>query len=305
MVTEATRVDAEGFGDIVAVVRALDDAALAADGYPALGDAIWRDLGRPGADSVGFLIPDRAYLHLARSDTFAAPHWTAGFVVHPTARDGTDVTTLMQAAIDYVERHGGGKLVAWVFGASPAFDAQLRAVGFAPTRDLYEMRVPLPRPESPSFPPGITLRDFEPGVDDEAWLVVNNRAFENHPEQGGWIRETLQRRLAEPWFDPTIFPLAFDDKGLAGFNWCKIHPPGGVDPALGEIWVIGVDPRAAGTGLGRALALEGLRRMAARGLVDGSLFTNADNDRAVKLYRSIGFDVHRTDRSYAREVAPA
>ena len=52
---------------------------------------------------------------------------------------------------------------------------------------------------------------------------MNNRAFAGHPEQGGWPEPTLARRMAEPWFDPTLFLLAFDAEGLAGFNWLK-HP---------------------------------------------------------------------------------
>ena len=81
-------------------------------------------------------------------------------------------------------------------------------------RDLYQMRVALPLDESPAFPDGVEVRPFVPGTDEAAWLEINNRAFANHPEQGGWIRETLARRMAEPWFDPELFLLAFD-----GTSW--------------------------------------------------------------------------------------
>jgi mycothiol synthase len=167
------------------------------------------------------------------------------------------------------------------------------------------MRVRLPIDAQPAWPDGITVRTFEPGRDEAAWLDVNNRAFASHPEQGGWIEETMQRRMAEPWFDPTLFLLAFDDAGLAGFNWLKVHDAHGRDGPLGEIFVIGVDPRMQGTGLGRALALAGLDAVHARGIDIGMLFCAAGNAPALKLYRSIGFTVHRVDRSYAREVAPA
>ena len=88
---------------------------------------------------------------------------------------------------------------------------RLARAGFEPARDLYEMRVSLPLAEEPKWPGGITVRDFEPGTRRSRLARVNNRAFENHPEQGAWIEATLERRLAEDWFDPSLFVLAFDD----------------------------------------------------------------------------------------------
>jgi len=153
--------------------------------------------------------------------------------------------------------------------------------------------VPLPRPDAIRIPDGVELRAFRPGTDDAAWLRVNNRAFANHPDQGGWVEEILARRMAEPWFDPAGFLLAWRGTELAGSCWTKVH----TEPEhLGEIFVIGVDPDAQGIGLGRTLTLAGLDHLAAvRGCPTCVLYVAAANAPAVGLYESIGFVVHRTD----------
>jgi mycothiol synthase len=300
-----TAVRPDDFAEVRERARTIDHARLEADGLPALGDAIWRDLDRPGPDSLALFVDDLAYAHVARGDTFAPEHWVVGVALTPGAREHGVVNALIGAAARHVAERGGGRMVLWVLGATAADDDLFTGAGFHPARGLYEMRAPLPIPETPVWPPGITVRDFEVGRDEPAWLEVNNRAFANHPDQGAWVRATLARRMAEAWFDPSIFVLAFDAAGLAGFNWCKVHPPTAHEPTLGEIFVIGVDPRLAGLGLGRPLALEGLARMHARGIDTGMLFTAADNDKALKLYRSLGFDVHRADRAYELEVGRA
>jgi mycothiol synthase len=302
--------------DLVAcrdAVAAVEAAAYAHDGHPSLGEHVWRDLEDPAHDSAGFWWdgsagPTAAFLHVARSDTFAPSHWHLAVVAGPDARQVHGFAALLSCAVSHVARRGGGRAVLWRFAVGgdgapcDGLDTALAAAGFEATRELHEMRVPLPLDERPRWPEGVTVRTFRPGVDEEPWLAVNNRAFANHPEQGGWIRATLARRMAEPWFDPELFLLAFDASGLAGFNWLKVHDAHGRDPRLGEIFVIGVDPRAHGTGLGRALAVEGLARVAARGIATGSLFVAADNVPARRLYDDLGFRVHRVDRAYERMV---
>jgi mycothiol synthase len=292
----------EEFGTIRERVARIEDAAQAIDGHASLGDAAWRDLDAPLPDSAGFSVDDLAYAHVARSDNVAPRHWVLGITVAPDARDGVVRRALLDAALAHVATHGGGRVVLWLLGAQAKDDDELRTIGLRPDRDLFEMRVPLPLAEQPKWPPGIDVRPFAPGHDDQAWLDVNNRAFANHPEQGGWIAETLDRRMTESWFDPTLFLLAFDAHGLAGFNWMKIHDAHGRDPRLGEVFVIGVDPRMQGSGLGRALAIAGLDAVQQRGVDTGSLFCAADNTGALHLYESLGFTVHRTDRAYECEV---
>lgn len=283
----------------------LDRSVRESRGAPALNEAVWRDLESPRADSAAVLLDGVAFAHVARGDTASSRQWSAGLAVAPGARGPEVVGAVLRAAAAHVARHGGGRVLLWVLAAEPGDEELLAAAAFVPVRELYEMRVDLPVAQEVRWPEGVTVRDFVPGRDDAAWLAVNNRAFHDHPEQGGWTAHTLRRRMAEPWFDPSLFLLAFDDEGLAGFDWCKVHPPAGREPALGEIFVIGVDPRAAGRGLGRPLALAGLARLHGRGVATGMLFCAADNAPALRLYRSIGFSVHRVDRAFAREVDPA
>jgi len=300
-----TPIDPAQFAQVRERVTRIEAAARGADGHTSLNDAVWRDLDAAAPDSAGFFSHDFAYAHVARSDTFSPRHWAVGVTIRPDARDSAVRRALLAAAVDHIARHGGGRAVYWVLGADDRIDRELTALGWRADRDLYEMRVALPlRVERMPWPDRFTVRTFEPGRDDAAWLEVNNRAFANHAEQGGWIEETLQRRLHEDWFDPSIFLLAFDASGLAGFNWMKIYDPEGRG-VLGEIFVIGVDPRAQGTGLGRALAVSGLDAVHERGVKTGSLFVAAESTAAVGLYRSLGFDVHRADRAYEYEVPAA
>jgi len=299
----APEISTAGAADIAAI-RALDESVRGATGHPALGDAVWRDLATPGADSVGFAARDGdrlvAYLHVARSDTFAPQHWVLGLVRAPGVQAPPDV--LLDAACTHIAEHGGREAMLWIFDPTEADDRTLAQHGFVAERDLYQMRVPLPLAETARFPDGMEVRPFEPGRDEDTWLAVNNAAFGNHPDQGGWVRGTLERRMAEPWFDPSLFVLAFDENGLAGFNWLKVHEPDGREPRIGEIFVIGVDPSHQGLGLGRALAVEGLARVAARGITTGMLYVVAANTGALALYRALGFTVHRTDRAYQRTI---
>jgi len=134
------------------------------------------------------------------------------------------------------------------------------------------------------------------GVADlDDWVALNARAFASHPEQGRVTRADLDVLMAEPWFDADDFLLLRDDEGdLVGYCWLK------VEHGIGEFYVVGVSPDRQGEGLGRRLVEAGLSRLAARGIRTASLYVEADNTPAVRLYRSFGFVDHSIDIQYAR-----
>ncbi|TML19843.1 MAG: mycothiol synthase [Actinobacteria bacterium] len=207
-------------------------------------------------------------------------------------------SALLREAIAQIAREGGGRVEFWIHHADDGDDDEPLACGFSKWRELWQMRCPLP-----AAPSTLWVRAF---TDDDAddFLAVNNRAFEWHPEQGNMTREGLAARQAEPWFDPRGFLLHFRDRRLAGFCWTKLHGATAVDPALGEIYAVAVDPDFHGRGIGVPLTLAGLQWLAAHGPRTGMLYVEHDNLAAVATYFRIGFSVHHADRAYELVVAP-
>jgi mycothiol synthase len=291
----------------VATMRRLAEDVRRNDHRVVLDDSHWDELRAPPSRSAIILAletgaPSGA-AYIAPAEGAGDGRFNAELVVGD--EDVAVAPLLLDGATQHVRAVGGTHLQLWVFGAETRDDVMARTAGLAPTRDLWQMRVPLPRPDEPAWPPGIEVRSFVPGEDEDTWLEANNRAFAADPDQGGWTRDELDRREREAWFDPSGFLLAFDTAVLAGFCWTKIHPAHPpVEPnALGEIYVVGVDPGHQGRGLGRALIVAGLGSLHRRGPSVGMLYVDAANTAAVALYRQLGFDVARVDRAYIRSVA--
>lgn len=194
-------------------------------------------------------------------------------------------------------RDGDGVLVA--LEAEPAtteHDTMAAQARLVLVREVLQLRCRLPAPA----PAPLSLRAFRAGEDDDAFVAVNNRAFEWHPDQSGWTADELHAAEAEPWFDPDGFLLHERGGRLAGFCWTKVHPATPNEPALGEIYVIAVDPDFQGLGLGRSLTLAGLRHLSEAGLEHGMLHVESGNDVARALYVDIGFTLHSSHRWWAR-----
>ncbi|HVA09212.1 MAG TPA: mycothiol synthase [Acidimicrobiales bacterium] len=283
----------------------------AVDAHPALPDpqraaAESADLGGSGhrvalvygdADATGNHLLGCAFL-TPGPDGVTSVH----LALDPAHRGNADGESILSALVHTVLQTTPGSVRLWTMRATADDDAAAHALGFQTERELVQMRVPIPLPEDElATARPVTTRGFVPGQDDEAWLSVNNRAFEGHPEQGAWTLEQLHDRLAAPWFDPEGFRIAEDPggAGLIGSCWTKIHRD--AIPVLGEIYVIAVNPDHHGEGWGRSLTVAGLQWLAEQGVKVGMLYTDATNTAAVSLYRSLGFTVDHVDRSYLLE----
>jgi len=286
-------------------VIALVEAVTAAIGHRPLSDQHWLDLTRGGRGEVdAVLVTDGGdllgYCPISRgNDT-----WTIEVVVEPSLEATAAleiVDRLVAAALARVGELGGGQVHWWVFEPDDATVSLAERHGMRAGRTLHQMRAPLPLPLTMREPVGV--RPFRIGEDEPDWLTVNNAAFADHPEQGGWTLDTVRQREAEDWFEPEGFLLHHRDGRLAAFCWTKIHRA--ERPVLGEIYVIAVHPDFHGLGLGKAMTVAGLASIAARGITHGMLYVDRGNAAAFDMYLHLGFTIHRTDRAFVGDITGA
>lgn len=290
----------------IADVSGLLDAATRADGRRPLSDHLYLDLVNGGAAGfAGFVAWEPghdhpvAYAQISRGND----GYVFELVLHPHHRYemATAGPELIDAALDVIGAEGGGAVNWWVFEPTTMHRSLAADAGMHEGRRLHQMRRTLPT----DLPVTIATRAFVPGADDDAWLSVNNRAFADHGEQGGWTLDTFCKRQGEDWFDPEGFRVHERDGRMAGFCWTKVHPPEGDDGRKGEIYVIAVDPDFHGLGLGKQLTLAGLASLADRGITTGFLYVDADNTAALTMYEALGFRIHSTNAAFQVDVAAA
>jgi mycothiol synthase len=233
------------------------------------------------------------YAHLDDTDAVSGP--SGEVAVDPAYRGRGYGRQLVEDMTAATKR--GARLRLWAHGAGSGAAELAKSMGFTRERVLWQMRRSLFSPvEPPQWPDEVSVRTFEVGRDEEAWLEVNNRAFADHPDQGTWTLDDLQMREKEPWFDAAGFFLAEVDGRLVGFHWTKVH---GADPAgeapghghepIGEVYVVGVDPSMQGRRLGPALTLLGLHHLRSRGLAQVMLYVDESNTNAIRTYERLGF----------------
>jgi mycothiol synthase len=277
-------------------------AASEFDGVTPVGEQVLRELGARRTEHL--LVPGGVgdtlvgYLNLAAShDDVSA---MAELVVHPQARRRGVGAVMVRAALS----KSGGRSRFWAHGTLEPARATASALGLVPVRHLIQMRRSLNDTAAPpAASQGVRIRTYAGTADDAELLRVNNAAFADHPEQGGWSPAELAERRGEPWFDPDGLFMAFDSgqtDTLLGFHWTKVHLD---KPGLGEVYVVAVDPSAQGRGLGAVLTSVGVaslaRRLAGAAHPTVMLYVAADNTAAIRTYQRLGFTRHSVDTAYA------
>lgn len=266
-------------GGRASFVPGIARAAAEADGSPPFSDQTLVDV-RSGAATV---LGDGHAAAVLRGDE-------AELVVHPDDRRQGRGAELLQRLVDETT----GPLRLWAHGDHPGSRVLAARFGLDETRRLLQQRATVPaEPRAPRLRAGDRVAAFRPGVDDEAWLDLNARAFADHPEQGSLVQADLDARRAETWFDADDFVLLWRGDDLLAFCWLKLD-----DGQPGEFYAVGVSPDHQGEGLGGAVVDAGFARLAERGADTAALYVEGDNRAALRLYAARGFTDHAVDVQY-------
>ena len=195
-----------------------------------------------------------------------------------------------------------GSLLLWV-PRRPGAEAVARATGFRPHSSLWQLRLPpATHAVPPVFPGDVHVRPIIPGTDDGAFVDLVNDTFREHPTPLRLGLAQVRRVHGRPGFDPgtiLLMTTADDPARLIGFCRIALHEDTG--HALGEVKHVGVRREHRGRGLGRELVRWGVDEARRRGAADVLLSVEGENEGALRLYESLGFE---RDTEWPRWVAP-
>jgi mycothiol synthase len=286
-------------------VLELIKAATDLDGVPPIAEHVLLHLRHGGDKSDSHLVIEKddqviAYAHLDKTDLVAGPSVEA--VVHPKYRGQGLGTALLNKAITIC----GDKTRIWSHGDLP--QAQSIATSLKLERLWANLQMSKKLLEIEKISSKYLIRSFLPGIDDEAFLELNNKVFVDHPDQGGWSKSDLEVRVNEEWFDEKGFFICENKGKLIGFCWTKIHgahthshegnEADHGHEAIGEIYVLAVDPACKGQGIGKDLTTAGLNYLKHQGLSSVMLYVGVENKAALNLYRFLGFSDFGSDVMY-------
>jgi mycothiol synthase len=249
-------------------------------------DEIHQRLTRPGTDPAldSWLVEDGDVIGFAQ--VWAEPGDVVCYVrVDPEHAGQGIATALLERAVRRARDLSDSPLHATSWPKDEAAGPFLEAHGFQPIRYLSLMAIDLHEPPAePVWPTDVRVRALDPGADLRPVWEAQQSIF---PEAPQGFDEWVHEYTGGGELDPTLWFVAEDDEGWAGFALCI--PELAEDPGAGYVNELGVRPDRRGQGLGLALLRRTFVEFHARGKRRVALHVDVDNlTGAIRLYARAG-----------------
>lgn len=196
-------------------------------------------------------------------------------------------------------------LETWANDRNLEATALIRAGGYEPATYSAEMVRPtvdgLPRHV---LPDGLEIRPVREHDLRTIW-EADGEAFRDH---WGYVEQTeagWERFLAQPYMQPELWKVAWDDEGIAGQVRSFVDTAENAEFGRVRGWTenISTARRWRRRGVAKALIVESIRELAARGITEVALGVHTENPNgAYDLYANLGYEVVGTWTTYRKPL---
>jgi mycothiol synthase len=225
-------------------------------------------------------------------------------LVHPHFRRKGVATALFSHAMQRARDLGANVMHISIQEANAAARNLVSKLGFKFIRYFLQLKLDLENTNLPDVRRGpFVIRKLRSGEED-ILTRLQNRSF-----AGSWgfnpntTEEIVHRVNLSRTFQADVMVACEGDRHV-GYCWTRINTeenrPGG--EKKGQIHMMGVHPDYRRKGIGKALLVDGLERLKARGVGVVELTVDSENTAARLLYTSAGFELEARTEWYERRV---
>jgi GNAT superfamily N-acetyltransferase len=243
-------------------------------------------------------------------------YWQFGYLLPEWRRKG-----IGRALLSYTEGRARAHAQANPFAGLNAFQGYVEDTalgktalyersGYRPVRYFFFMqRKPLDElPEAP-LPPGLEFRPAQPDQRRIYW-DAKEEAFRDHWGHTLQGEAEFQRWSNNPQQDIRLWQIVWDTRtnDVVGVSFNRINPGENERYGFRRGWIdtLGVRRPWRGRGVARAILVNSLRTLRERGMTEAVLGVDAENPTgALRLYKSVGFQVLNKDALYRKSIDTA
>jgi GNAT superfamily N-acetyltransferase len=234
-----------------------------------------------------------------------SPDWVGIDVyLQPELRGGKVAAAMYvwaeQQAMRIARQNGKSTIhMLWVRHDDDVLGAHFKQRDYSLKRGMIHLAVSLEN-EIPSqqLPKGFMVRSCKGELEVAARAKAQYGAFESKAKFEQYVAR-FTNFMRSPVYDRELDIVIEAPDGQVG-AFCIVW----TDPVnqVGLFEPVGTHPDFQRKGLGRAVMLEGLRRLKHRGMKSAIVSTYEDHPPAIKLYESVGFQVVHRLGTYEKEV---
>jgi mycothiol synthase len=264
--------------------------------YPPIDHQHWQDI---------FLWDEPAYPGQLLGWSLISPTWVTFDVYFRPELRGTPQAEAMylwaeEKTIDMARANGANKIsIMWVSQEDEGLDRHLQQRSFQRAHETVCLLRPLEDelPET-NLPDGFRVRSTRGEIEAQARATAQYGAFDSSAPFDRYIQR-FTRFMRSPVYDPDLDVVAATPDGKIG-AFCIVWPDS--VNRIGLFEPVGAHPDYQRKGLGKAVMLEGLRRLQRRGMTSAMVCTGEGNLPGMKLYDAVGFRTTNKLGTYEKAI---